>query len=158
MEWGNSFISDLISYPGPGPEKVVNYFSLGGGLGIMVGWWLEGRLNCLLCRGADWKQTLPELFTSLNAVWLCSNPKESSSSPNGWPGVSFRPIRTLLEALISRRGNQLLHITDYCTLWSAYLICLVFFPSPLCEEILSISLSKSQLLWMDVFRGVHVGK
>lgn len=64
----------------------------------------------MLCWGVDQKQTNPQ---SRSPAWLRSNPKESSLSPDGWPSISTGPIRTLLEALILSRGNQLLHITDY---------------------------------------------
>lgn len=64
----------------------------------------------MLCWGVDQKQTNQQ---SRSPAWLRSNPKESSLSPNGWPSISTGPIRTLLEALILSRGNQLLHITDY---------------------------------------------
>lgn len=45
-------------------------------------------------------------------AWPRSKPKDSLLSPNGWPSTSAGPNRSLLEALISSGGNQLLHITS----------------------------------------------
>lgn len=126
MEWGNGFISDLISYSWSRSREHGKLLLIGGREGrggIMTAGW-EGFVFTACC---DEERIKNKHRRSRSPARLCSNPKEPSSSPNGWPGISIRHIHTLLEALISSRGNQLLHITDYCTVWSAYPICFVLF-------------------------------
>lgn len=75
--------------------------------GVILGESLSKQHAVLRSGSKTNKPTEP--FTSVAAL----QPKGVILKPKRLAKYSAGPIRTLLEALILSRGNQLLHITDY---------------------------------------------